>query len=224
MVEVKTVCFSSPILAKFDVDVEEKPFASISLQVQMEQYNQGVNIITNYVNNYIFSSDIQNAAPNKLKSLNSDYFGFIDNYQNFILSLSLLVAGTPVTVVLYVAEYIMTLAALSASFTVISALCKPILNSMSAEMRLGLAPVKDGALAALSIYSDIFLTLSLIKAIVHADLWFGMRVGFLLSLKYSSSIGDSFLLNDTEPEYLKNYYIYKKTNVKELTYMYNIGL
>lgn len=212
-----------------------------AIQLQGNDHKlSALKVINDNITNYILSSDIENTGNGKLKSLNSDYFGLIDKYQNYILSFDnqiILVVGTPVTILLYIAEYATTLAVFSASFSLMSVLIKPVLNNMSNELKVALTPAKNIALTGLSLYSDIFLLLSLIKAFIHFDLWFGARIGFIICLKYNinsptifnkliSSSNNNPMITRTiiNKSVLDNYEIYKTKNVYELTYMNNIGL
>lgn len=235
-------CLEAAIEARFSVSSsDDNKFASMAIQLQGNDHKlSALKVINDNITNYILSSDIENTGNGKLKSLNSDYFGLIDKYQNYILSFDnqiILVVGTPVTILLYIAEYATTLAVFSASFSLMSVLIKPVLNNMSNELKVALTPAKNIALTGLSLYSDIFLLLSLIKAFIHFDLWFGARIGFIICLKYNinsptifnkliSSSNNNPMITRTiiNKSVLDNYEIYKTKNVYELTYMNNIGL
>ena len=67
----------------FTYQKDGNDFASISLQIGMEETNYLIiDIISNNIRMYICSTDIQNPGYDKLKSLNSDYFGIIKNTYN----------------------------------------------------------------------------------------------------------------------------------------------
>lgn len=160
----------------------------------------------------------------KIRSLYSDYFGFIDRYQKMLLSfnnLSVFYIGSVFTVSLYIMEFITVLVLLNIFTKVITNLFNQIDIALHPQYKNVIYPYLEILSKSIYLYTNIVFIILFAKALYNHDLWLIIRLLIICSIKYEKNINMLLHQCSTYNPYTR---LYKNSIYKTDYYIFNIGV
>lgn len=199
--------------------------------IMMGEENTYITLIFNKVQNFIFIYELDRDNSLKIQSLYSDYFHIINYYQTFLLQFNnqiIIFIGSAITGLLYVIEFMFLLGLISFISNKVYLLANKFYTKLPNKMQLIVNPYLKVLYSSFQIYTELILTLVLIKSIIHGDVWLFLRIFFLFIIKYRTYLKKINLYVDEFTQLNKginfNNNIYTCINVKESCYVFNIGV